>query len=94
MATTTATIFIGCAHQNDSGIIPSHIILFNEGDRPSFVLQSLDDNSARKIVIPTLENTIDDLYLTIATLVLDQVKTHKEIHSSNGLSLYEIFDSK
>ena len=42
MATTTATILIGRAHQNDSGINPTHFIQFTENDRPALILQAIE----------------------------------------------------
>jgi hypothetical protein len=41
---TTATILIGHAHQNHSGINPTHLIRFTENDRPALILQSLENN--------------------------------------------------
>ena len=62
MATTTATILIGRAHQNDSGINPTHFIQFTENDRPTLILQAIEGESKKVVIIPTIENT------TIATL--------------------------
>ena len=44
MATTTAIILIGHAHQNHSGINPTHLIRFTENDRPALILQQLEGN--------------------------------------------------
>ena len=92
MATTTATILIGQAHQNDSGIIPSHLIWFTENDRPSLILQSINQNTETKIIVPTIENTVDDIYLMVAVFILEKVKPSKEIHNLQRLSLYDILE--
>ena len=47
MATTTATILIGRAHQNDSGINPTHFIQFTENDRPALILQAIEGESKK-----------------------------------------------
>ena len=92
MATTTATILIGIAHQNNSGIIPTHIIFFNENDRPAIIVKSLEGKSEDTIVIPTIENTVDDIYLTIAVYILNVLKPSIEIANVNKESLYDILD--
>ena len=92
MATTTATILIGHAHQNNSGINPTHLIRFTENDRPALILQSIEDNSEVKVIIPTLNNTVNDIYLMVAVYILEKVKPSKEIHNLQRASLYEILD--
>ena len=92
MSTTTATILIGHAHQNDSGINPTHIIFFTENSRPAIILQSLEGKSKNKIIIPTVENTVDDIYLTIAVYILNEIKPSKELYNSNRDSLYDLLD--
>lgn len=94
MATTTATIFIGQAHQNHSGINPTHFIRFTENDRPALILQTLDGNSENKVIIPTIENTVDDIYLMIAVFILKKVNPSKEIHNLQRKSFYDIFDKQ
>jgi hypothetical protein len=94
MATTTATIFIGRAHPNDSGIIPTHLIRFTENDRPALILQSLGGKYQSKVVIPTIENTVDDIYLMIAVYILKEVQPSKDIHNIKRDSLYELFDKQ
>jgi len=90
MATTTAIILVGHAHQNESGIIPSHLIRFTENDRPALILQSIDGKTEPKVIIPTVEDTVNDIYLMVAVYVLDRIKPSKEIHNPQRLSLYEI----
>lgn len=94
MATTTATILIGHAHQNDSGIIPSHLIRFTENGRPAFILHSLESNEENKVIIPTIENTIDDLYLMIAVFILKKMEPAIVLHLKERKSIYDIFDEK
>ncbi len=94
MATTTAVILIGSAHQNDSGINPTHIIQFRENSRPSLVLQSLDSKIESQIVIPTIENTIEDIYLMIAVYILKEIHPSKDLQNSDRDSLYEIFSQE
>jgi hypothetical protein len=92
MATTTATIFIGHAHQNNSGINPSHFIQFTENDRPALILHSIDKSLEHKVIIPTVENTINDIYLMIAIYILKMVTPSKELHNAQRKSLYELLD--
>lgn len=94
MATTTATIFIGNAHPNHSGINPTHLIRFTENDRPALILQQLEGNAENKVIIPTVENTVDDIYLMVAVFILKRVTPSKEIHNLKRNSLYEILDDK
>ena len=94
MATTTATILIGRAHQNDSGINPTHFIQFTENDRPALILHSIEGKSKKVVIIPTIENTIDDIYLMIAVFVLKAVKPSKKLNSITRKSLYEILDEE
>ena len=94
MATTTATILIGQAHQNHSGINPTHIIRYTENDTPALILQSLDGNLERKVIVPTVENTVNDIYLMIAVFILKKVNPSKEIHNLERKSLYDILEEK
>jgi hypothetical protein len=94
MATTTAIILIGHAHQNNSGINPTHIIRFTENDRPALILQPLDGNSECKVIIPTVDNTVNDIYLMIAVLILKKVSPSREIHNYERENLYDILDEQ
>jgi len=94
MATTTATILIGNAHQNNSGINPTHIIRFTENDRPALILQSLDEQMERKVIIPTLENTIDDIYLMISVFILKELSLSCEIQNLVMESLNDTIEEK
>lgn len=92
MATTTALIIVGKAHQNGSGINPTHLIQFTENDRPALILRDIEGQEERKVIIPTIENTIDDIYLMISVFILKMVKPSKEIHNFNRNSLYDILE--
>lgn len=92
MATTTATILIGQAHPNHGGINPTHFIRFTENDRPALILQAIDEQMERKVIIPTVEDTVNDIYLMIAVFILKKVTPSKEIHTLKKKSLYEILD--
>ena len=94
MATTTAVILVGSAHQNDSGINPTHIIQFRENSRASLVLQSFEGKKESQVVIPTIENTIEDIYLMIAVYILKEIHPSKDLQNSNRDSLYEIFSQE
>ncbi len=94
MSTTTATIFIGHTDPHESGIQPTHFIQFTENDRPALILRAIDDKSDAKVIIPSVENTIDDIYLMLAVFVLKKVRPSKEIHNLQRNSLYDILDEK
>ncbi len=68
MAAVTSLIFIGQSHPNQGGIRPTQIIRFEEGDRPAFIFEphSVDKKLDRLVVIPTVENLLDDLLLLAA----------------------------
>jgi hypothetical protein len=92
MATTTATIFIGEAHQNHSGVNPTHFIQFTENSRPALILRDLEGNCEPIVIIPTLENTIDDIYLMVAVFILNQVKPSIELNNPQRKCLYELLN--
>ena len=94
MATTTATILVGRAHQNSSGIIPAHLIQFTENSRPALILSLLEGSDEKKVIIPTIENAIDDIYLMIAVYILKLVHPSKELYNAERASLYEIFTNE
>ena len=92
MSTTTATILVGRAHQNHSGIIPTHLIQLTENSRPSLLLQPIEGPSDVKVVIPTLENIVDDIYLMVTVFILNKIKPAKDIDNWERLSMYDLFD--
>lgn len=91
MATTTAIILVGNTHQNDFGIIPTHLIQLTENSRPALILKDIDGKYETIVIIPTLENTVDDIYLMIATFILKKIKPAKELNDPHGESLYDLF---
>ncbi|MBM3454020.1 MAG: hypothetical protein FJX80_02610 [Bacteroidetes bacterium] len=92
MATTTAVILVGHSHRNNSGINPSHIIQFTENDRSALILQSLQENSDPIVIIPTFDNTVDDIYLMIAVFILKEIYPSQNIQDVEKKSLNEILD--
>lgn len=86
MITVTATIIIGTPHLFHGGIIPTHIIFLSENDRPALILRSLKDEEER-IVIPTIENTVNDIFLIIAVYLLKALKPSREISNDKRDSL-------
>jgi hypothetical protein len=95
MGTVTATIFVGTSHPFHGGIEPTHLILLTENDRPALILRSLyEKEEEKKVIIPTIENTADDVFLMIAVYVLKKIETNKEISNYKRDSLYEIFTEK
>ncbi|CAE6723344.1 hypothetical protein [Candidatus Nitrotoga fabula] len=80
MAAVTAITFVGHAHPNDGGIRPIDTIEFGEGDRPYFEFPAKRGESPRSrlVLIPTLENTVDDLLLLISYYLVE----HPEIVSA------------
>jgi hypothetical protein len=72
MATMTAQILIGSAHQNHGGINPSHFLFLSENSRPAWILtpQNIhpDDRPVppRVVWIPTPDNLLFDALAMIA----------------------------
>lgn len=91
MATTTAIILVGHAHPNDGGINPTHLIQLTENNRPALILRSADGNDEPRLLIPTLENMVDDIYLMIATYVLQVVKSDRPIADPTRESMYDLY---
>lgn len=94
MATTTAIILIGQAHQNHSGINPTHLIRLTENDRPALILKSIEGIEEPIIIIPTVENMVDDIYLMISVFILKRLNTGKELQTNERKSIYDIFDEQ
>lgn len=90
MATTTATIFIGKTHPYHSGIIPTHLIQLTENDRPALILQDLKAINNKIVIIPTVENVVDDIFLMIAVYVYNLITPPKKLDNPSRDSLYEL----
>ena len=74
MATTTSFILAGKSHPNDGGINIYHCIQLTEGSAPAYTMRAwVEDeliypdiaNDKTKVMIPTIENALDDLLLMI-----------------------------
>jgi hypothetical protein len=85
MATITAFILIGTAHQNHSGIIPTHYIALYESDNPSLSLHKFDGNKEIIRIRPPVEKLVDNIYLLIHTFIL-----RAEVNSTEGMNGKEI----
>lgn len=68
MVAVTSLIFVGQPYPNEGGIRPTEIIRFEESDRPAFIFErhSTDKKLERMVVIPTIENLLDDSLLLAA----------------------------
>jgi len=70
MATITATILVGTAHQNHGGIAPTHQLLLSENSRPSWTLHALHSRQPLAVWIPTVEDMLEDGLLLVGLLAL------------------------
>ena len=94
MATTTAIILIGQTHQNHSGINPTHLIRLTENDRPALILQSIEGREEPIIIIPTVENMVDDIYLMISVFITKVLNPEKELQTKERKSFYDILSKQ
>ncbi|HPD63892.1 MAG TPA: hypothetical protein P5050_00840 [Bacteroidia bacterium] len=92
MASRTAIILVGTAHPYHSGINPDYIIMLSENSRPALILQSLDEPDKEPVVvIPTIQNTVDDIYLMISVFILKKLDPGKSLYTPDRKSMYDIF---
>jgi hypothetical protein len=84
MATTTATVFIWHANQG-------YFIELSENDRPCLTLHVFDTDAKTVEIIPTVENTADDIFLMISKYILNTDVLQKDFFDKKHGSLYEIF---
>ncbi len=102
MAVITATIFIGSAHAYGGGIQPSHMIQLSENSRMSLHLTSyatnpyatsftVPESDGGIVVIPTVGNTIHDIFLMISTYILGNVTPRTPLHTPQKTSFYDLF---
>ena len=86
MAAITALILVGTAHQNLTGINPTHYVMLYENDQPSLSLHKFENNKEIIRIRPTAEKLVDNIYLLIHTFVLkaeiflNDNMSGKEIH--------------
>ena len=92
MATITAFIFIGKAHQDYSGIIPSHYIALYESEHPSLSLYKIDNPKEIIRIRPPEEKLIDNIYLLIHTFILKAEANL--IENMNGKELHKLYNVK
>jgi len=88
MGTLTAFIFVGTSHPNHGGINPTHYMTLSENSRPCLELRSFDDNKEIVRIIPTIENTIDDIHFIIHSFVLKKNTSNQDF---NFKEMYELF---
>lgn len=76
MGTYTAFVFFGKEHEFHGGIIPSHMLMLSENDRPAWLLFKLPLHLQEgfkpltPIIIPTLEHMLEDGLLLLGLLAL------------------------
>ena len=70
MATVTAMIQIGTAHQNHSGICPTHQMFLSENSRPAWTLYQIHSDEPMAVWIPTVENMLEDGILMACLLTI------------------------
>jgi len=90
MATITAFIFIGKAHQNYSGIIPSHYIALYESDHPSLSLYNIVNNKEIIRIRPAKEKLVDNIYLLIHTFILKAEANLTD--NMNGKEIHKLYN--
>jgi len=60
MATITATMLVGTAHQNHGGIGPTHQLLLSENSRPAWSLHALHSRRPLAVWTPTVRDMLED----------------------------------
>ncbi len=102
MATTTSFILAGISHPNDDGINIYHCIQLTEGSAPAYTMRAWVEDELiypdmakdkTKVMIPTIENALDDLLLMI---MLWAVKDMSDVHFSvnDRIEMYSIADEE
>ena len=85
MAAITALVFVGYPRPNDGGLRPLVTIEYSEGDRPAFTFprhtSDRRDTSSRFVLIPSLENMLDDLLMMIAYREIQDPTVVKSLNS-------------
>jgi hypothetical protein len=54
--------------------------LFTENSRPAIMLYEIEGSKEPVTLIPTVQNTIDDIYLLVASCVMGGLKINQDIH--------------
>ena len=102
MATTTSFILAGKSHPNDGGINIYHCIQLTEGSAPAYTMRAWVEDELiypdmaqdkTKVMIPTIENALDDLLLMIMVWA---VKDMPEVHFSvnDRIEMYSIAEAE
>jgi len=102
MATTTSFILAGKSHPNDGGINIYHCIQLTEGSAPAYTMRAWVEDELiypdmaqdkTKVIIPTIENALDDLLLMIMVWA---VKDMSDVHFSvnDRIEMYSIPDKE
>jgi len=92
MATITAFILVGTAHQKQSGIIPNHYITLYESENPSLSLYSFDNNKEIIRIRPSINKLVDNIYLLIHTFVLKA--DVNSVNGMNGKEIHKLFNDR
>ena len=102
MATTTSFILAGKSHPNDGGLNIYHCIQLTEGSAPAYTMRAWVEDELiypdmaqdkTKVMIPTIENALDDLLLMIMVWA---VKDMSDVHFSvnDRIEMYSIPDKE
>ena len=102
MATTTSFILAGKSHPNDGGINIYHCIQLTEGSAPAYTMRAWVEDELiypdmakdkTKVMIPTIENALDDLLLMIMVWA---VKDMSDVYFSvnDRIEMYSIADEE
>jgi hypothetical protein len=70
MATDTAYMLVGTAHQNDGGMIPTHELTLSENSRPSWSLYKRRGPKPISVWTPTVEDMLEDGLLMAGLLAI------------------------
>ncbi len=98
MSSYNAQIIIGSPHPNSGGIIPDKLIYLSENGKPALILK--EGEGREKVWIPTLENTLEDALLMIASFVIKDeevlraISSIKDVVREDYLEMYETFSEE
>ena len=83
MGTMTGQMLVGMAHQNDSGILPTHVLYLFENNRPVVQVfsKNIDIMKLELYAIPTVEKMLEDMLLIVSGFVLKDKRIKSELES-------------
>ena len=90
MSTTTAIILVGTSHPYHGGINPIHLIQLTENSRPALILKEFEIESKPVVIIPTIQNMADDVFLLISQYIFNEITPPVKLFKK-GQSLYDLF---